>query len=158
MNPLTVGDKMPAFRGATSDGSFSSDMLNGSWAVLYFYPKDDTPGCTIEACAFRDNLPKFKRLDARVFGISRDSVKAHAKFAEKYELPFTLIADEDGSICAAFGTWGEKTLFGKKYMGIERATFLIDAQGIIRHIWRKVKVSGHVEDVMSKIKDFKSNR
>lgn len=158
MNPLTVGDKMPAFRGATSDGPLSSDMLNGSWAVLYFYPKDDTPGCTIEACAFRDNLPKFKRLDARVFGISRDSVKAHAKFAKKYELPFTLIADEDGSICTAFDTWGEKTLFGKKYMGIERATFLIDAQGIIRHIWRKVNVPGHVEDVMSKIKYFKSNR
>jgi len=154
VNPLVVGNHVTEFEGMTAEGKFSSHSLRGTTSILYFYPKDDTPGCTLEACGFRDNLPKFKKLNARVFGVSRDTIKSHAKFASKYELPFTLISDEDGSICERFGTWGEKTLFGKKYMGVERATFLIDADGVIRHIWRKVKVPGHVEDIISKIKSL----
>lgn len=152
---VEVGKKAPAFKGITAEGKISSADLKGTNAVIYFYPKDDTPGCTIEACAFRDNLPKFKKMNAKVYGVSKDDLKSHAKFADKYELPFTLISDEDGSICDAFGTWGEKSLYGRKYMGIERATFLIDDTGVIRHIWRNVKVKGHAEDVLNEIKNLK---
>lgn len=153
------GSKIPRFKGLTADGPITHKDLAGSHAVLYFYPKDDTPGCTLEACAFRDNLPKFKKMNARVFGVSKDDLKKHRKFADKYELPFTLISDEDGSICDAFGTWVEKKLYGRKYMGIERATFLIDAGGIIQKIWRNVKVSGHVDEVFDEVKKlYKSNK
>lgn len=151
---LKVGDKAPAFKGLTSEGPLSLKDLKGQNVVLYFYPKDSTPGCTLEACAFRDNLPRFKKAQAAIYGVSKDSLKAHEKFAAKYELPFTLISDEDGSICDSYGTWGEKSLYGKKYMGIERATFLIDKEGIIRHIWRKVKVAGHAEEVLASIKSL----
>ncbi len=152
---LKVGDRLPAFKGETSEGPISSADLLGQAAVLYFYPKDDTPGCTIEACAFRDNLPKFTKMKARVFGISKDNLRAHAKFAGKYELPFTLISDTDGNICEALEVWGEKMLFGRKYMGIERATYLVDEKGIILQIWRNVKVLGHAEDVLSAVKNIK---
>lgn len=152
---LKQGNKAPAFRGMTEDGPVSLKDLKGSHIVLYFYPKDDTPGCTMEACAFRDNLPKFKRMNAKVYGVSKDDLKSHKKFAEKFELPFPLISDEDGSICDSFGTWGEKSMYGRKYMGIDRATFLIDAEGIIRHIWRKVKVPGHVDEVYEAVKNIK---
>jgi peroxiredoxin Q/BCP len=149
---LKVGDKAPAFKGETDKGPISLKDLKGSPTVLYFYPKDETPGCTLEACAFRDTLPRFKKVSAKVFGVSKDTVEKHGKFAKKYELPFTLISDSDGSICDSFGVWGEKSLYGKKYMGIERATYLIDEAGIIRNIWRKVKVSGHVEEVLQAVK------
>lgn len=152
---VKVGGKIPAFKGITSEGPISAKDLKGSNAVIYFYPKDSTPGCTIEACDFRDNLPKFKRMNAKVYGVSKDSLKSHDKFAEKYELPFTLISDEDGSICEKFGTWIEKSMYGRKYMGIERATFLIDAEGVIRHIWRGVKVKGHAEEVLAATKEIK---
>ena len=152
---LKIGDKIPSFKGATAEGPISAKDLKGEMAVIYFYPKDDTPGCTVEACSFRDNLPKFKKLGARVYGVSKDSLKSHDKFASKYELPFTLISDEDGSICEAFGTWVEKSMYGKKYMGIERTTFLIDDKGVVRQIWNKVKVSGHVEEVLKEIKNIK---
>lgn len=152
---VKVGGKIPAFKGITSEGPISAKDLKGSNAVIYFYPKDNTPGCTVEACDFRDNMPKFKRMNARVYGVSKDSLKSHDKFAEKYELPFTLISDEDGSICEKFGTWIEKSMYGRKYMGIERATFLVDAEGVIRHIWRGVKVKGHAEDVLAAAKDIK---
>jgi peroxiredoxin Q/BCP len=152
---LNVGDKVPAFKGKTAAGPIAANDLKGALSVLYFYPKDDTPGCTIEACAFRDNLPKFKKLNAKVYGVSKDDLVSHDKFAEKYELPFTLISDEDGSICEAFGTWVEKNNYGKKYMGIERATYLIDDKGVIRHIWRKVKADGHAEEVWETIKSLK---
>lgn len=152
---LKEGSKVPAFKGMTADGPISSKDLLGSNVVLYFYPKDDTPGCTVEACGFRDNLPKFKRMNAKVYGVSKDSLKSHAKFADKYELPFTLISDEDGSICEAFGVWAEKSLYGRKYMGIERATFLFDDKGVIRRIWNKVKVAGHVEEVLEAVKRIK---
>lgn len=149
---LKTGDKAPAFKGMTADGPLSGKDLLGAPAVIYFYPKDNTPGCTIEACDFRDNLPKFRKTGAAVYGVSKDSLASHAKFSDKYELPFTLISDEDGSVCDAFGTWVEKSLYGRKYMGIERATFLLDSKGIVRHIWRNVKVKGHVEDVITELK------
>ena len=136
------------------DKTVSLSDYKGKPVVLFFYPRADTPGCTIEACAFRDNLPKFTKMKARVFGISKDSLKAHAKFAGKYELPFTLISDPDGSICAAMDVWREKTLFGRKYMGIERATYLVDEKGIIRQIWRNVKVVGHAESVLNAVKNL----
>lgn len=143
---LNVGDKIPTLAGLAP--------LKGDTAVLYFYPKDDTPGCTLEACGFRDNLPRFTKTGARVFGISKDDQASHDKFIRKYELPFTLISDEDGKICDAFGTWVEKNMYGRKYMGIERATFLIDARGVIRQVWRNVKVPGHVEEVLNSIKSI----
>lgn len=152
---LAIGDKVPAFKGTTAEGDISSKDLKGHNAVLYFYPKDNTPGCTIEACAFRDTLPKFKKMNAKVYGVSKDSLASHGKFSDKFELPFTLISDEDGSICAAFGTWGEKSLYGRKYMGIERATYLIDEKGVIRHIWRNVKVKGHADAVLDEVKKLK---
>lgn len=152
---LKVGDKVPAFKGETAEGPISAKDLKGDNAIIYFYPKDDTPGCTVEACAFRDNLPKFKKLDAKVYGVSKDDLKSHAKFTDKYELPFTLISDKDGSICEAFGTWVEKKNYGKTYMGIERATYLVDADGVIRHIWRNVKAMGHAEEVLATLKSLK---
>ena len=155
--PLKTGDKLPAFKGATAEGPISAKDLKGSNVVLYFYPRDDTPGCTIEACAFRDNLPKFKKMNAKVYGISKDDLASHGKFTEKYELPFTLISDEDGSICEAFGTWVEKANYGKKYMGIERATYLADETGTIRQIWRNVKAAGHAEEVLEAVKEIKKS-
>lgn len=151
---LKVGDKAPNFKGLTAEGPITLKDLKGAHAVLYFYPKDDTPGCTLEACDFRDNLPRFKKMNARILGVSKDPLKAHEKFTAKYELPFTLISDEDGSICDSFGVWVEKSMYGKKYMGIERATYLIDKAGVVRQIWRKVKVSGHAEDVLKAVKNI----
>ncbi|MBK5196841.1 MAG: thioredoxin-dependent thiol peroxidase [Methyloceanibacter sp.] len=146
---LEVGDKAPDFTlPADGGGKVSLKELNGKTVVLYFYPKDDTPGCTAEACAFRDQLPDFSKVKAAIVGISRDSVKSHDKFKKKFELPFPLASDEDGKVCEAYGTWVEKSMYGKKYMGIERATFLIDGKGVIRNIWRKVKVPGHADDVL----------
>ncbi len=152
---LKVGGKLPAFKGLTADGPIAAKDLKGENAIIYFYPKDDTPGCTIEACDFRDNLPKFKKLNAKVYGVSKDDMKSHDKFTTKYELPFTLISDEDGSICEKFGTWIEKAMYGRKYMGIERATFLVDAEGVIQHIWRNVKAKGHAEEVLKTLKEAK---
>jgi peroxiredoxin Q/BCP len=152
---IDIGKKIPAFRGETADGVITSKDLQGHNAVLFFYPKDNTPGCTLEACAFRDNLPKFKKMNAKVYGISKDDLASHARFADNFELPFTLISDTDGSICEKFGTWVEKSMYGRKYMGIDRATFLIDSEGVIRQIWRKVKVAGHVEEVLTASKEIK---
>ena len=150
---LNAGDKAPDFTMATDGGgSVSLAGLKGKKVILYFYPKDDTPGCTKEACGFRDNLPDFTGIDAEIIGVSKDSVAKHDKFKAKYELPFTLASDEDGSVCEAYGTWVEKSMYGKKYMGIDRATFLIDADGKIAQVWRKVKVPGHVEEVLEAAK------
>ena len=146
---LSIGDMAPSFEVNTDgSGKFSLDEAKGSPLVLYFYPKDDTPGCTKEACGFRDAFPDFSELNATIVGVSKDTVAKHDKFKAKYELPFHLASDEDGSLCEAYGTWVEKSMYGKKYMGIERATFLIDASGVIQGIWRKVKVNGHVEEVL----------
>ena len=146
---VDVGDKAPAFTmGTDGGGEVSLSGLEGKTVVLYFYPKDDTPGCTKEACGFRDSLPDFTKLDAEIIGVSKDSVAKHDKFKAKYELPFTLASDEDGSVCEAYGTWVEKSMYGRKYMGIDRATFLIDGKGVLRGVWRKVKVPGHVDEVL----------
>ncbi|MEQ8653781.1 MAG: thioredoxin-dependent thiol peroxidase [Kiloniellales bacterium] len=148
-----TGKPAPEFTMATDGGgSISLAGLKGKTVILYFYPKDDTPGCTKEACGFRDNLAAFDGADAVVIGVSKDSVAKHDKFKAKYDLPFTLASDEDGSVCEAYGTWVEKSMYGKKYMGIERATFLIDGQGVLRQEWRKVKVPGHVEAVLEAAK------
>ncbi len=152
---LDIGDKAPEFTAPTDgDGELSLSGLKGKTVVLYFYPKDDTPGCTTEACGFRDALPDFTGADAVIVGVSKDSPQKHDKFKDKHDLPFTLVSDEDGGICDDYGTWVEKNMYGRKYMGIERATFLIDKDGVIRKIWRKVKVKGHVEDVLESVKEI----
>ena len=115
---------------------------------MYFYPKDDTPGCTKEACSFRDHFAEFKKLGVEVLGVSVDSEKSHKAFAQKFKLPFKLLVDTDKKIVRDYGVWGEKSMYGRKYMGIDRATFLIDGKGVIRGIWRKVKVPGHADEVL----------
>lgn len=156
MTTLKTGSKAPDFTLPTDGGgSVTLSKLKGAPVVVYFYPKDDTSGCTQEACDFRDNLTAFKRLKVQVIGISKDSVKKHDKFKEKYELNFPLASDEDGKVCDKYGVWVEKSMYGKKYMGIERSTFLIDADGKIAHIWRKVSVTDHVSDVLQVLKELK---
>ena len=152
---VSEGDKAPAFSMTTDgDGTISLKDLKGQTVILYFYPKDSTPGCTTEACAFRDLMPDFSGSGATIIGVSKDSVKRHDNFKAKYELPFTLASDEDGAVCEAYGTWVEKSMYGRKYMGIERSTFLIDKKGVVRKIWRKVKVAGHAEDVLENAKSL----
>jgi peroxiredoxin Q/BCP len=147
------GDKAPAFSMATDGGSsVSLAKLKGKNVVLYFYPKDDTSGCTAEACGFRDSFPKFGKIDATVIGVSRDSIESHERFKKKYKLNFPLAADADGKTTEAYGVWVEKSMYGRKYMGIERATFLIDGKGVVRKVWRKVKVPGHVDEVLAAVK------
>ncbi|HVA15130.1 MAG TPA: thioredoxin-dependent thiol peroxidase [Stellaceae bacterium] len=149
---LDVGDKAPDFTLAIDgDGSVTLSKLKGKKVVLYFYPKDDTTGCTAEACAFRDMFPRFKKMDATVIGISRDSVARHDKFKKKYELPFALASDSEGKVTETYGVWVEKSMYGRKYMGIERATFLIDEKGKIAQIWHKVKVPGHADEVLKAV-------
>ena len=147
------GKQAPDFTAATDGGKkLKLSELRGKPVVLYFYPKDDTPGCTAEACGFRDSLPDFGKLKAQVIGVSKDTADKHDKFKKKYGLNFPLVSDEDGKICEKYGTWIEKSLYGRKYMGIDRATFLIDGTGTVRKIWRKVKVPGHVEAVLEAAK------
>ena len=144
-----AGDTAPNFTAATDGGGkLTLSKLKGQNVILYFYPKDDTSGCTKEACGFRDLLPQFTKAKAAVIGVSRDSAASHDRFKAKYKLPFALIADEDGKLCQAYGTWVEKSMYGRKYMGIERSTFLIDKAGKLRGVWRKVKIPGHVEEVL----------
>ena len=146
---LKPGDPAPDFTLPTDGGgSITLSALKGRKVILYFYPKDDTSGCTAEACGFRDALPDFSGTDAVVIGLSKDSVSSHDKFKAKFNLPFPLAADIAGEVCERYGTWVEKSMYGKKYMGIERSTFLIDGKGLIRAIWRKVKVPGHTEEVL----------
>lgn len=152
---LKVGDKAPAFKLKNQNGeTISLSDLKGKPVVLYFYPKDDTPGCTKEACNFRDEFPKFGKLKAEIVGISVDSVESHKKFADKYKLPFNLIADEKKEIVEKYGVWKEKNMYGKKYMGIERTTFIIDADGKINKIFPKVKVDDHNKEVMDALKEL----
>ena len=146
---LKIGDAAPAFSMATDGGgSVELSQLKGKKVVLYFYPKDDTSGCTKEACAFRDLASEFEAANTVIIGVSRDSVASHDKFKAKHGLTFKLGADADGKVCEDYGVWVEKSMYGKKYMGIERATFVIDEQGIVREIWRKVKVPGHADAVI----------
>ena len=151
---LNIGDTAPDFTLPTdNDGEITLSSLQGQKVVLYFYPKDDTPGCTKESCAFNENLSALNKLNAQVIGLSKCSVKKHNKFKEKYGLTFPLASDENNDVCEQYGTWVEKSMYGRKYMGIDRATFLIDEQGKIEALWRKVKVPGHVEAVMDTIKN-----
>jgi len=150
---VDVGDPAPDFTlPRDGGGEISLAELKGRPTVLYFYPKDDTPGCTKEACGFRDAWEEVTEAGINVVGVSRDSVKKHDNFKAKHELPFPLIADEDGTLCQAFGVWKEKNMYGRKTMGIERSTFLLDADGVIRQAWRKVKVDGHVDKVLAAAK------
>jgi peroxiredoxin Q/BCP len=151
---LNIGDTAPDFTLPTdNDGEITLSNLRGQKVVLYFYPKDDTPGCTKESCGFNENLSALNKLNALVIGLSKCSIKKHNKFKEKYSLTFPLASDENNDICEQYGTWAEKSMYGRKYMGIDRATFLIDEQGKIEALWRKVKVPGHVEAVMNTIKN-----
>lgn len=149
---ITLAQAIPDFTlPAHPSGSLSRQDLLGHWTVLYFYPKDNTPGCTQESVEFQQQLGEFAALDAQVIGVSRDSLNSHARFAAKFELTFPLISDEQDILCHLFDTLKEKSLYGKKYMGIERSTFLIDPQGVLQAEWRKVSVKGHVETVLAKL-------
>ncbi|HEX4044773.1 MAG TPA: thioredoxin-dependent thiol peroxidase [Gammaproteobacteria bacterium] len=150
---IDIGKPAPDFTLLTDNGQpITLSALKGQKVILYFYPKDDTPGCTQQACDFRDQFSQFKAQGVTIFGISKDSVKSHTKFKEKYQLPFTLLVDDQGQVCETYGVFKPKSLFGKTFLGIQRSTFLIDEQGILRGIWRKVKVPGHVEQVFNAIK------
>ncbi|MGE0716924.1 MAG: peroxiredoxin [Alphaproteobacteria bacterium] len=149
---VEIGKPAPAFTMPTDgNGKVSLAGLKGKNVILYFYPKDDTSGCTAEACGFRDALPDFSKIDAVIVGVSKDSVASHDKFKAKYDLPFILASDTDTGVTEKYGAWVEKSMYGRKYMGIERATFLIDAKGVVRGIWRKVKVPGHVDAVLKAV-------
>ncbi len=154
---ISIGNNAPQFTLSTNGGGqFSLADATGKYLILYFYPKDDTPGCTKEAIGFSEASAAFDTQNAMVVGVSRDTVKKHDKFVGKYDLRIPLISDEDGGLCEAFGTWVEKSMYGKTYMGIERATFLISPDGKVLHIWRKVKVRGHVEEVLAQLQSLKS--
>ena len=150
---LKEGNKAPAFNLPGDDGKKHrlSDYL-GQKVVLYFYPRDNTPGCTTEACDFRDNMNKLKRKGTVVFGVSKDSIASHEKFIAKHDLNFVLLSDEDTKVHEKYGAWGEKSMYGKKFMGCIRSTFLIDEKGKLVKAWNKVKVKGHVDDVLETIK------
>ncbi len=148
MTDLKIGDTAPDFTVPTDgNGEIALSYLKGQKIVLYFYPKDDTPGCTTQSCSFNENLSAFNALNTQIIGISKCSVSKHDKFKAKYNLKFPLASDEHSDVCERYGTWKEKNMYGKKFMGIERSTFLIDEDGEIAQIWRKVKVPGHVEAV-----------
>jgi thioredoxin-dependent peroxiredoxin len=153
---IKVGQKAPDFT-VTNDAGQKVKLsdFKGKKVVLYFYPKDDTPGCTKEACAFRDGIAEIKGRGAVVLGVSVDSVESHKKFKNKYDLNFSLLADTDKKIVEAYGTWKEKSMYGKKYMGVERSTFIIDGQGKVTHIFPKVKVDEHYDQVIDALEDGK---
>lgn len=154
---LEEGKKAPEFSLPASDGSTISlkDYRARKAVVLYFYPKDDTPGCTVEACEFGAQHSKFKSADAVVLGVSPDSVTRHNKFIDKFKLPFILLADEDKKVISAYGLWVEKSMYGRKYMGVLRSTFLIDKAGKLAKIWTKVTPAGHAEEVLAALKELK---
>jgi len=153
---IEIGNKAPLFT-SKIDGNddFELNKYIGQWIVLYFYPKDDTSGCTKEACGFRDNMEKITTIGAKVFGVSPDSVKSHDKFKEKYDLNFALIADPEKEICNLYEVMGEKKMYGKTYMGVIRSTFLINTDGNIAYIWKNVKVDGHIDEIISKLEELK---
>ena len=154
MSRLTKGDNAPDFKLASTQGEQSLDNYKGKWLVLYFYPKDDTPGCTTEACDFRDSL---KDMDASVIGISPDGLASHQAFESKYKLPFPLAADEDHSLALAYGAWGEKKNYGKVYEGIIRSTFIIDPDGKVAETMYNVKAAGHVARVRERLADLQAS-
>ncbi|MEX0308832.1 MAG: thioredoxin-dependent thiol peroxidase [Tateyamaria sp.] len=150
---LDIASSAPDFTLPDAEGTdVTLSDLKGGPVVLYFYPRDDTPGCTKESIAFSENLAEFEAAGAKIFGISKDSVASHAKFAKKRELTVGLLSDENGSVCEDYGVWKEKNMYGKKYMGIERTTYLIDANGDVAMVWPKGKVPGHAEAVLAAVK------
>ncbi len=152
---IAAGNPAPGFTAPTNDGgSLCLEDLRGKAVVLYFYPRDDTPGCTREAQEFTEALPEFAAAGAVIVGVSKDTAAKHDKFREKYDLPFTLVSDAESDICERYGVWVEKKNYGKTFMGIERATFLIDADGNVSKVWRKVKVAGHVEKVLEAVRSL----
>lgn len=156
---LTIGSKAPEFDlPATGDRHIALSALKGYPVVLYFYPKDDTPGCTTESCNFRDSMNIFEKNGIIVLGVSKDSIKSHEKFKQKFELNFPLLSDENLETVKAYESWVEKSMYGKKYMGIDRSTFLIDQDGKIAQIWRNVKVPGHAEEVLNAALELKKNK
>lgn len=153
MSTVSIGKKVPNFElPATGDQNIKLSELKGKKVVIYFYPKDSTPGCTTEGQDFRDNHNKFKRAKTVILGVSRDSIKSHENFKAKQEFPFELLSDKEETLCSLFDVIKEKNMYGKKVMGIERSTFLIDEKGVLRNEWRKVKVAGHVEEVLAAAK------
>ena len=156
MSKLAIGKTAPDFRLSDQDGkSHKLSDYRGQWVLLYFYPKDDTTGCTKEACAIRDEMPNFNKLKLQIFGISIDSVKSHKKFALKYGLPFTLLSDENKKVLNKYGVWAEKSMYGRKYMGTLRASFLINPKGKIAKIYEKVKPEIHAGEVLNDLKKLK---
>ncbi|HKJ77542.1 MAG TPA: thioredoxin-dependent thiol peroxidase [Gammaproteobacteria bacterium] len=154
MSEISTGDQAPGFcLPATGDQEICLEALKGRWVVLYFYPKDSTPGCTKEGQAFRDRHGEFEKAGAVVLGISRDGVKAHENFKAKQGFPFELLSDKEETVCNAFGVIKDKTMYGKKVRGIERSTFLIDPEGTVRAAWRKVKVDGHADEVLEALRE-----
>jgi peroxiredoxin Q/BCP len=152
---VKVGSKVPAFSlPATGEQTISSKDLAGQAYVLYFYPRDNTPGCTTEGENFRDHYEKFKRRKVRVFGVSRDNLRSHERFKAKFGFPFELLADEDEKLCTTFDVIRQKNMYGKQVRGIERSTFLVDADGKLRREWRKVKIDGHVEEVLEALREL----
>jgi peroxiredoxin Q/BCP len=152
---IEEGDALPQFSLPADDGGVvSNESLRGRNTVLYFYPKDDTSGCTKEACDFRDALPRFGKIDAEVIGVSPDDIESHRKFKKKYQLPFRLLADEGHKLADAFGAWKEKSMYGRKYMGIERTTVIVDRNGRVARIFPKVRVPGHVQAVESALREL----
>ncbi len=157
MTTLKEGDKAPAFKATTQGGqTVKLSDFKGRFVVLFFYPKDDTPGCTKEACAFRDDYAEFEKLNAAVLGVSVDPVKSHDKFAEKFNLPFPLLSDTDHAIVQAYGVWGEKSFMGRKYQGTHRVTFLISPTGRIQNIWPKVKPAEHAKEILAALNELSS--
>lgn len=155
---LEPGSKAPAFTLLDAEGKkVKLSDFKGSQVVLYFYPKDDTPGCTKEACAFRDRSAELKKLGAVVLGVSPDTPASHTKFRDKYSLNFTLLADESHEVAEKFGAWREKNMYGKKSMGIQRSTYLIDAQGKVARVWKKVSVDGHDAEVLEALQELSAS-
>lgn len=151
-----VGKKCPVFKAeATNNEVISNSTYKGKNLVIYFYPKDSTPGCTTEGQEFRDAYKKFKKLNTEILGVSRDPIRSHENFKSKQNFPFELLSDPDEKVCKAFGVMKLKSLYGREYMGVDRSTFIVNAKGIIRNEWRNVKVKGHVQEVLESIKDLK---
>lgn len=149
---IQLGDTIPSFSQAASSGTITQDNFLGKWTVLYFYPKDNTPGCTLESQDFRDHMNALSEIGVQVFGLSRDNLKSHQKFIDQEQLPFPLIADENELICSLFDVVKDKNMYGKKVRGIQRSTFIFNPKGQLAHEWRNVKVPGHVEEVINTLK------
>ena len=153
MSEVTLGKAIPKFSAESTDGVVDNARLKGKWTVLYFYPKDNTPGCTTQAQNFRDQINEFAALDCQIIGVSRDSIKSHGNFIDKQSLPFPLISDPEETLCELFGVMKLKNMYGKQVRGIERSTFLINPKGILVQEWRGLKVPGHVDQVLQTVKD-----